>query len=194
MTRTSVVSLLLVSLILCGGTGCDTIIGFFWEPAADTDNPSSHKKAGLSFRYPGNWEITEDSMILTVRTLNVESKGNALAIIQHYPAGMEQEIDELAGDFLSAMNEELGQGWKKMLGARQGGVHSFKEPFMGVTGQGRRVQLTLSLLGERQTMAIEVRLAKLKKGTVVLITLIAAEDRRKAQPGFDLIRKSLKLK
>lgn len=54
--------------------------------------------------------------------------------------------------------------------------------------------LTLTILGERQPMTIEVRAAKMARGSVALMTMIATEDRTRVNPGFQLIRRSLRLK
>jgi hypothetical protein len=187
---------LLLLLAAVPAAGCEEVIGFFREPTPDVDDPRAYSRHGLRFSYPGNWAVeeaaTEKVAHVTVRTLNVESKGHALAVVQVYTPALELELDDYARDLLGGMNEELKSGWKRLLRTGRARSSDFHDRFLGARRRGRRIRLPIRLATERQPMTIEVRTAAVKAGTVAMMTIIADEDRRRVRPGFELIRASLR--
>lgn len=157
-------------------TGCG-------EPLADLSTPNTHKSGVLTFNYPKNWKITEDSVTPEIHYLFVETSGDALVILQSYPTGdantlaefskkfsksaaTETPIGVIAKSTFAAIPDSEGYSW---IG------EGFDMNFLGVSVPHRRIYGTKKI-GGRQ---------------VFLIFQVATEDYSKAETGFKLIRDSL---
>lgn len=80
------------------------------EPAADVAVSKKHDKDGISFQHPGNWKITETTVEEGVRHVMVETPGDALVIVQVFPADGAATLKEYAGTFSAAASEEVPFG------------------------------------------------------------------------------------
>ncbi len=58
--------------------GCD-------EPKADLSAPHTHRVAAITFQYPQNWRITEESATPEIHSITVETPGEAIVIFHSYP-------------------------------------------------------------------------------------------------------------
>ena len=95
---------------------CLLLLPFFsaCEKMADISSPQVYSKNGLSFSYPGNWNIAEEEIPGNLgektKLLNVESPGDAIVIICAFDYASEQSLIEWARDFSLSMKEEIPFG------------------------------------------------------------------------------------
>ncbi len=153
------------------------------EPKADLSTPKTHTSGAITFNYPKNWKITEDSVTPEIRYLFVETPGDALVILQSYPAGEASNIEVFSKKFSESTSAEtpIGEIAKSTFTdiPDSGGFNWIAENFeislLGHSVPHRRLYGTKEI-GGRQ---------------VFLILQVATEDFSKAEPGFQLIRDSL---
>lgn len=80
------------------------------EPAADVARPRLYEKDGLAFQHPSNWKIEEDQSLEGIRHLTIETRGDALVIVQMFPPGLGMPLEDYAREFAKAAVEELPMG------------------------------------------------------------------------------------
>lgn len=169
-----------ISFLLC----CVPFVSQCSEKPADLDNPKRYNKHGLEFQYPGNWEITKDSRISRVRTVFVESPGDALVIIQVYPPDLAIDLKDFVKNFSDAARDEMPVG-------------SFSKPVFDneVLVHGHKTineRFDTMLAGQRVP---HVRLYEriVSGGTACfLVAQVADEDRSRVINGFGLVFSSFK--
>lgn len=101
MKKTVPIQYLMVSLLLLFGCG---------EKIADTDNPRNYDKAGITFKYPGNWAVTEDEQQEGFRYLFIETSGDAFIGINIYSVDDALEIKDFAQKLAHSTQEEIQVG------------------------------------------------------------------------------------
>lgn len=132
---------LFVASTLVGLAGCERVLGFFSEPKAQVDEPLRYEKDEISFLYPGNWKVAEEVTQengIELRTINVESAGNALLMIQSFKPGVEIDLGEHIELTMGAMQEEVGKQVGGLADSTRGSVTDFEREFLGRRGRARR--------------------------------------------------------
>lgn len=192
----SIASWLFVASTLVGGAGCERVLGFFSEPKAQVDAPLRYEKDGISFLYPGNWtiaeEVTQESGV-ELRTINVESAGNALLMIQSFTPGVEIDLGAHIELTMGAMQEEVGKQVGGLADSTRGAVTDFEREFLGAKRTGKKAAITITALGEKVPSSVALIGAVLEDRTVLLFTTIPDGDRASVEAGFDQVMASLKL-
>ena len=162
------------------------------EKMADISSPQVYSKNGLSFSYPGNWNITEEEILGGLggktKLLNVESPGDAIVIICAFDYASEQSLLEWARDFSQSMKEEIPFG--------EVGDSRFSDVTrMGKTGKikGIKNKVELSFLGETVPHVQEFFSLKKQGKTVFIVCQSAEEDLEKTEPAFRQIVGSFQL-
>jgi hypothetical protein len=186
-----VVGLGLTLLLLAG---CDRVAGFFSEPNAAVEAPQRYQKDAISFDYPGNWRVSEEVASengIELRTIHVESAGNALLMIQSFKPAVEVDLGEHMETTMAAMQEEVGKQIGGLADSARGAVTEFEREFLGQRRSGRRAAITISALGEKVPSAVELQGAVLPDRTVLLFTTIPDEDRARVEAGFNQVIGSL---
>lgn len=187
---------LFVASTLVGLTGCERVLGFFSEPKAQVDEPLRYEKDEISFLYPGNWKVAEEVTQengIELRTINVESAGNALLMIQSFKPGVEIDLGEHIELTMGAMQEEVGKQVGGLADSTRGSVTDFEREFLGATRAGKKAAITITALGEKVPSSVALIGAVLEDRTVLLFTTIPDEDRESVEAGFDQVISSLKL-
>ena len=177
-----------------GSTGCERVMGFFSEPKAQVDAPLRYEKDAISFSYPGNWKVSEESSLedgVELRTINVESAGNALLMIQSFKPAVEVDLDQHIEITMKAMEEEVGKQVGGLVDSARGVVTPFERPLLGASRPGRRAGITVAVLGERVPSSVALQAAVLADRTVLVFTTIPDEDRASVEPGFDQVIETL---
>lgn len=172
------------------------MIGFFSEPAAEVDAPQHYEKDAISFDYPGNWKVSEESTNengVELRTINVESAGNALLMIQSFKPAVEVDLGEHIEITMKAMQDEVGKQVGGLADSTRGEVSDFQRMFLGETRPGKRAAITITALGEKVPSSVALHGAVLADRTVLLFTTIPDEDRKSVEPGFNQVIDSLKV-
>lgn len=159
------------------------------EPAADVSSPQKYTKDGLAFAYPGNWKITEDSTDDGVRTLFVESPGDAIFIVQVFDAAEKTDIETLARTYSDAIAASLPIG-NASPGVFKPLQHQYKD---GRVIDGVQENQMLEFFGEKvpHTRAYFQIVSPAK--SAMLLCQVATEDLAKVRPGCDLIIESFTL-
>jgi hypothetical protein len=181
---------------LVGLAGCERVLGFFSEPKAQVDEPLRYEKDEISFLYPGNWKVAEEVTQengIELRTINVESAGNALLMIQSFKPGVEIDLGEHIELTMGAMQEEVGKQVGGLADSTRGSVTDFEREFLGATRAGKKAAITITALGEKVPSSVALIGAVLEDRTVLLFTTIPDEDRKSVEAGFDQVISSLKL-
>ncbi len=192
MTRAVMSSCLLVGAIVgaAGSAGCERVMGFFSEPRAKIDEPLRYEKDAISFSYPGNWKVSDETSNengIELRSINVESAGNALLMIQSFKPAVEVDLDEHIEITMKAMQEEVGKQVGGLADSTRGAVTPFEREFLGARRPGRRAAITITALGEEVPSSVALHGAVLEDRTVLLFTTIPDEDRESVEPGFNQV-------
>lgn len=187
---------LLMASTLVGLTGCERVMGFFSEPTAQVDEPLRYEKDEISFQYPGNWKVAEEVTQengIELRTINVESAGNALLMIQSFKPGVEIDLAAHIELTMGAMQEEVGKQVGGLADSTRGSVTDFEREFLGARRAGKKAAITITALGEKVPSSVALLGAVLEERTVLLFTTIPDEDRKSVEAGFDQVIESLKV-
>lgn len=174
---------------------CLLLLPFFsaCEKMADISSPQVYSKNGLSFSYPGNWNITEEEIPgglgEKTKLLNVESPGDAIVIICAFDYTSEQSLLEWARDFSQSMKEEIPFG-------EVGDAQFSDVSRMGKTGRikGIKNKVELSFLGETVPHVQEFFSIRNKETSAFIVCQSAEEDLEKTEPAFRQIVGSFQLK
>jgi hypothetical protein len=188
-TRLAIVASLLASLFF-----------FACEKKPEIQSPLSYAKDGISFRYPGNWSVTEDVEPpgeSGFRYLFVESPGSATVIVQYYNPGMDLGVEEFAAEFHKgtlAETEQFGRlGPLSTLQVTSGNTVLVRALVGGSLREGVERSFSISAVGEQ--VPHTSRAFKLDAGpaTAFVVVQAATEDWDLVGPGFDLVLESLRV-
>lgn len=173
---------LLVTFVAACGSGIPSLS----ETEADVSSPATYTKKGLEFQYPGNWTEGEELDLLGVQQASVESSGSALVFVHKFPAIAADDLATYAKDFSDHMQQNVPIG--KM--------SPFTKSPIRKMGDFEYIKLDYSITAMGETVPHECTMYRKTVGSAVifLITQAASEDLANAQPGFDLVRKTLKYK
>lgn len=186
----------LVACVLIGGVGCERVMGFFSEPKAQVDAPQRYEKDGIAFEYPGNWTVKEETARengIELRTINVESAGNALLMVQSFQPAVEIDLAQHIELTMGAMQEEVGKQVGGLADSTRGAVTDFEREFLGAKRGGKQAAITITALGEKVPSSVALIGAVLEDRTVLLFTTIPDEDRESVEAGFDQVINSMRL-
>jgi len=170
--------LLLLPLLIC----------LFWvigcgETEADISSPKTHTSGELTFNYPKNWKITQDSVMPGIQNLFVETPGDALVILQSYPRGVADDLATFAKSFSASASAEMPLGEV---------THSRFRDILKDGGDERIIEdFEISVLGESIPHQRIFESQDVAERKVFLIFQVATEDLTKVEDGFDLISTSL---
>jgi len=156
------------------------------EEAADLSEPNSYGANQITFQYPKNWQITDDSFSPAVHNLFIQSNGEAIVIVQSYQSDIAEDLKTFSKNFSESAKSEIGLGEmsvsKLEVIPESSGFESMKEEW------------ELTILGESVPFQRIYGTKKIADRQVFIIFQVAQEDYSKAVPGFHLIRDSLKEK
>lgn len=150
---------------------------------ADTGNPTAYAKDGLHFQMPGNWRVTEDEEVGTVRYLFVEEPGDALVVVQ-------LRLSTDVGDLLTVA-KEFAKSAKESTPI--GKISASKFGALGTDGEYKtlRERFSISLVGESIPHTRDYRFRTFGDKTCILIAQVADEDRADVEAGFRQVMKTL---
>jgi len=153
------------------------------ERTARIDKPESYNSGGLQFEYPGNWKVTDDTDQDEIRQITVESPGDAIVIIQLFPALGEVGIQDYAQIFSSAARENTPIGiispseFSNVEGAD--GYEILKEKF------------SISVLGQSTPFTRTFRRKVIDDTVCFIVANVSDEDQSKVVRGFEQICETL---
>jgi len=153
---------------------------------ADTGNPTSYAKSGLSFQMPGNWRVTEDEEVGTVRYLFVEEPGDALVVVQLRPSADVGDLLSVAKEFAKSAKEATPLG--------KIGTSKFGSSGTDGAYETLRERFSISLGGQHIPHTRDYRLRTFGDRTCLLIAQVADEDRSDVEAGFRQVMDTLAYK
>lgn len=165
-------ALWLCTLLLITGCG---------EPVADINKTNSFNKHGMTFKYPGNWTLS-DEVTGDIISIYLETPGDTVVIIQNYPNDYSMNLKEFSEDFRKSMIENLPIGNINSQKVLSSSANMIDEEF------------SISLVGEKVPHRRKFLCLNSEKTTCFLIYQVPKEDYEKSQKGFELIHSSLELK
>lgn len=180
-------------LLVCAAApgGCERARGWFAEPRPQVEAPHRHTSGAISLAFPADWTLREEAaqeQDVTLRTLQLESPGEALLILQSFEPALAVDVDEHLERTLQALAAELGARGDPGPGAR-GEVVAFERALLGAPRPALRATITAP--GEWAPRIVELVVVVLPTRTLVVLTTIPEADRARAQPGFDLVLDTL---
>jgi hypothetical protein len=177
MKSQSILYIFLTLFLFSCLTGC-------FEEAADLSEPKSYGANQITFQYPKNWQITDDSFSPAVHNLFIQTNGEAIVIVQSYQSDIAEDLKTFSKNFSESAKSETGLGKisvsKLEAIPESSGFESMKEEW------------ELTILGESVPFQRIYGTKKIADRQVFIIFQVAEEDYLKAVPGFHLIRDTLK--
>ncbi|MHA2799815.1 hypothetical protein [Vibrio harveyi] len=167
-----------------------TILLTACEQKAEVENIKVYSHNGISFEYPGNWDVTEDYEIGDVRLLFVESPGSGMMAIEVY-----DYQDSLSlRDFVDVDIESLVSRVKSsFLVIDSIAVVRHQKVVNDKQFIGFRYEIEYSLLGFNVPHFTEVFQLSNGEKSAYLSGQVAVEDGDLVVPGFDLVIASFSL-
>jgi hypothetical protein len=166
----------LIILALLAHAGCERV--------ARVKAPKIYDKDGIHFEHPGNWKVTADSQRDGVRSLFLESPGEATVAIQIYLATEALEIADFAHQYSSNVHREMP--WYLVVG---NSTFAGPEDVTGYTSITE--QFSVSGLGLEVPHIRFYKQKQFGNDVVYLICQVASEDEDFVAIGFDQIISSL---
>lgn len=159
------------------------------ERPANISTLKTFHKNGISFKYPSNWDVTEDiGSSDEIRVIILETPGDAIFIFQIYGKKSGLNLNEFSQLFSEGASEEMPIGkmigskfseTKRTFGSRQ--LFSIGETFL------------VTILGEKIPHVREYFYISNEEIEVFLISQVAKEDLHYVKKGFDVVLKSFKI-
>ena len=162
---------------LCCFAGC-------FEQTAKISEPKGYDSNQISFEYPQNWEITEDTYTPIWHNIFLETPGDALVICQSFRSDLAEDLDTFAKSFSENARTETP------IGKFSNSV--FKTMRKETDHEWIYEQFDLSFFGEVVPHQRIYGTKKIADRQVFLIFQVANEDFSKAEPGFKLIWNTLR--
>src|SRR5690606_4183046 len=121
------------------------------DPAPDVAESRVFREVGVTFAYPSNWRVTENSEVGGGRIVYVEEPGSGLVVLTVYSDEYDVSLEEYAEVFSSNLGDALPLQLIKTQGI-EGGSDSLDVRFsIGVLGASipHTANITLHELGAR---------------------------------------------
>ena len=170
-------SFLLALPLLCLFTGCG-------EPQADLSKPKTHQSGSVTFKYPKNWKVTDDTVTPDVHYIILETAGDAVVIFQSYPVDDAQALTDYAKAFAKKTVAELPIG--------EASKSTFKDLPEAHGYEWKGETYSLNLIGETVPFRRRYGTKTIGDKQVFLILQAATEDFSAVEKGFELVSESLK--
>ncbi|MBA3546708.1 MAG: hypothetical protein H0T76_09520 [Nannocystis sp.] len=185
--------LLCVALGL-GSPGCERVQAWFGEPRAEVEAPLQFAAGGVSFDYPGNWQLHEEigeSGEVELRTLVLESRGDAMTLIQVFRPALPIDLDEHLALTMRTLIADFTARGGGVAEVEAGAVTAFERWWLGAERAARRASMRVAMPGEEVASALELHAAQLAGATVLVFTMVPDGGRARAAAGFDLVLDTL---
>jgi len=154
-------------------------------------NQLEYEKDGLSFSYPANWEVTEDTENEDIRFVFVESPGSAIIKIEVYPKEQSFKLKEFVELDVEALIKEIPS-----ILALDGDnkIEKIKTSINGVELNGYKYEFNISVVNIDVPHISEFYSFPSLKKVAYLTNQVATEDLEKVNGGFKQVLATFKLK
>lgn len=150
----------------------------------DLSTPTRHRSGNLVFEYPKNWSISHDTVSPGLHSLIIETTGDGLAILEAVDSGDPYNLLNYAQDFSNQAAITMPMG--------KTATASLKELPKVSNFEWMREEFTITALGQSIPHRRLYGSKKMGELRVSLIFQVPTKDFRKEQPGFNLIRDTLR--
>lgn len=160
------------------------------EKQADIEKQNQYEKDELSFSYPGNWDVTEDSVTDGWRIIFIESPGDALMSIEVYANDESFELQE----FVELSIDELRSAMPDMLNMSETiAINEIETNLTNSVLNGYRYEFSLSIIGIEVPHVNDNFMFTYKDKTAYISSQVATEDLEKVKNGFQLVLETFDL-
>ncbi len=173
-------------------------LAFACERSPDTSNPSSFEGEAVKFEYPGNWTVedqsTEKNGHVTIRSLTVNSPGDAIAVFTMIHPIDAMTLEGFAEEAITVREEEI----KRLMGKAEGlakvsktRVTTAPTSIEGSVGPRIRHDFAISMVGEEVPHWGDFHRFSGETWDVFVYTQATHEDWDTVNPGFQQILTSI---
>lgn len=149
-----------------------------------------YEKNGLSFSFPNNWQITEDTILEDGRRLvNIEDSDDTLFIITLLKSGYSIDLGEYSEDFIKGLASNIPIGKVSMVKSSEADRIINDQKYKGI-----RKKYSVTLVGEDIPHTIDFFLITQQDADAVIIIQAPDEDWSIADKEIQIIADSLKIK
>lgn len=153
-------------------------------PKADLSTPRTYRSGDITFDYPKNWKVTDESVTSDRHCIFVDSPGDALIILQSRPADWAGDLTAFCKSFSESSATELTIGRFEQIkitnlpdaAGYSWVVEDFEIDLLGESVPHQRFYGTKSIGGKQYYLVLQVPTGELLK----------------VEAGFHLIRDSLR--
>ncbi len=170
------------------------------EQFPNLSSPSFYSKDGISFRYPGNWTVSEDVTKegdSEYRYLFVKSPGDAILISQRYRPEVDLTPEEFASDFKAIRNAEAEDVFRvgrfRPIKVQSRSDFQVQATIAGETREGIGQAFVISALGEKITHFSTLFTIDHRNQTIFVVAQAPREDWKLVEPAFQLVQSSLRI-
>lgn len=161
------------------------------EHQADIENVKQYENNGITFEYPGNWEVSEDIEESGFRYLFVEAPREAILKIEIYPKKESFTLLEFIDLDIKGFESEVPTGFTI---SDKSAITKTQKLVSGKLSTGYKYSFNLSALGTDVPHVQEYYMLNTDSKSVYVMTNVADEDLHLEETGFELILKTIKLK
>ncbi|WP_298209033.1 hypothetical protein [Acidovorax sp.] len=149
--------------------------------------PITYSKDGVSFEHPAAWKVTEDVVAqdeTRLRSIDLEGPNEAVVSLMFSPFLASQDIEKFAAT--AARNRADAARANTAQQARMGPVTvtPVTRQVAGKENKGVSQRFVVSMLGQNLPHEARFFKANLGETTVIVMTQVAEEDAKAAEPGF----------
>ena|ERR1022692_2474766 len=172
-------TVLCVALVALFVAGC--------ERAAQVDSPNHLVTDGVTFDYPGNWDVKKNELQPTGRSIVIQSPGAAIAIVRIFPVHQQVDLKAYAHQIGETMEKDFAKSRLLIPGQAMTYTEAGKPSERSVS-----IHYSVKLAGVDVPHTMVVREKTI--GAVQIVTTMQVADKHafQAEPGFDLITSTLK--
>ena len=171
-------------VVLLGATlGCS-------EKRADVDDNERYKRNGISFDYPGNWKVTEDTEIDGFRYLFVETPGDAIVKVEIYANKDSFSLLDFVHLDIESFNSEM-KGIFKV--GEKSEIAATKKTVGNNVFDGYEQKFDITILGVEVPHIKEFYLLKSDTVSAYIVYQVVTEDLGLVEGGFAQILGSFKV-
>lgn len=162
---------------------------------AHAAQPQGYSKDGVSFEHPVGWKVTEDVVAqddTRMRSIDLEGPNEAVVTLMFSPFFSSQDIEKFAAT--AARNRADAARANTAQQARMGPVTASPiiRQVAGKENKGVSQRFVVSMLGQNLPHEARFFKAALDGTTAIIMTQVADEDAKTAEPGFALALDTLR--
>lgn len=162
---------------------------------AHAEQTVTYSKDGVSFEHPVGWKVTEDVVAqdeTRMRSIDLEGPNEAVVTLMFSPFFSGQDVEKFAA--AAARNRADAARANTAQQARMGPVTAtpITRQVAGKENKGVSQRFVVSMLGQNLPHEARFFKAALDGTTAILMTQVADEDAKAAEPGFAMALSTLR--